>query len=180
MAIINLVSTATAPKVGTTKAYASFSTDSVAGIATTFTSTANNNNGDAASVTGWATGDFFTLTNGGIGGATPWYQQVLGISSLRFNTNLPSSRAAVTAQPITRWERFETRFKPRRVLLTNLTTLDTYMWVKGMGTRTVIKTTAAGARSTLIGNTIWVSTNTTAIHPDILPVSNDYTVEFEY
>lgn len=180
--LTNLINNAASLRYGQDLAAISFSTDATAAIATTLTATGGGGGGTVPSGHGMTTGDFVSIANADIAGTGFWWNQIGGVASTSVNLGLPAVRSTVTTQPMTRWERFETRYRPMKVTLKNLTTLDTYEWTKGMLTRNVIKTTAAGVRSIVAGNTIWVTSSVVAIHPDLLPVSNNFLLElgFDY
>ncbi len=179
MALINVNNQALALPFGNTKALINFSTDANAGITSTITSGANSNTATLASGTGFNNGDWLTIVGGGIAAAN-WYQQILTINGTALTLNTPSVITAVSAAAVSRWERFETRFKPSAIKLTNLGTLEEYVWRKGMATRSAVYTTAAGAKSIVTGNTIWCATTAFGIHPAILPISSTFQIELDF
>jgi hypothetical protein len=121
MTITVTSNTALTAGLGQTSSQVLFTTDAAAAITTTVTGNANDNKVTAASTTGFVQGDIITIANGGLAGANPWVNQILTIAGSLFNTAFPSTRAAVTSQLATRWERIETRFKAKTILLTDLT-----------------------------------------------------------
>lgn len=183
MAITNLVNEAanTYPLFrGSIKSWLRFSTDAVAGIATTISATAAAGTGTLASGTGWSTGDCMTIANADVAGTGPWVAVTTGITGTAVSTNAPLVRSTVSGQACTRWERFLLNFRPKKVTLRNLSNNDEYTWRIGRPTREVIRTVAAGTKTTLTGNTLWLSGNALYIHPDILPVSSNFEVELDY
>lgn len=180
MAIINLINNEAFLLYRQGASRLSFSTDAAAAITSTVTSSADNYGGVVAAAV-FTNGDYVTIANGNPAGTGPWWNQVTsGSGTVNIGLSYPSVKTSVTAQAITKWERFDTRFMPSKVTLKNLSTLDMYEWTNLMGVQQVIKTAASGARTSITGDTIWVTPNAFAIHPNLLPISNNYLIELGY
>lgn len=182
MALINIRNPAAKAAFAARKLQVTFTTDAVAGISNTITTGANGNSGTFGSTpTGFSVLDAVTITNAGPGGNTPWYPKLGTISGSTAGINIPSARTAVTTQPITRWERFQTQYRPNSITLLNKSNGDTYKWTEDMLIRTAWKTEGStGIRTLVTGNNIWCDQTAFYIHPDILPVSTDFSVEMEF
>lgn len=179
--IINLVNNAINLRYREDKAIVKFSTDATAPITTTGTSTGGSQIA-VANGSSFIAGDLITVANANAAGTGNWYNQAGSVGPTTLYVGLPAVITSVTNTLVSRWERFDTRFRPCKVRLVNLTNLDMHEWFKGMPTRTAIKTAAAGSKTLIVGNSIWVNHSTTGIFPDLLPVSCDYVLElnFEY
>lgn len=185
MAIINILNTSLNKLSMAASDSITFSTDAVAFPSTTGNATAGGN-----TITGAVTSSFgypsnplspnlLTIEGGGAGGTVRYLVATISTSSI-FACAVPNVLTTVTGAVIKRFEQFQLQYKPAKIVLTNLTTGDTYTQKQGMAPRTVIKETAAGVRTVVTGNTMCVLGRILNIHGDILPLSSSFHIELTY
>lgn len=165
---------------GAASATIAFTTDSTPAIQATGTSAAGSNYfSNMSSVAGFSTGDFISVEGGGLGGTSPWNTVVLTVSAPNMNTILPSARAAVTNAVINRYERIETRYRAKKLTLTNLTNGDVFTWDTSLLDGQAFKN-SGGVTTTLTSNGLLNRSNAIGIHPNLLPANSSFTLQCDY
>lgn len=165
--------------LGTVSATIAFTTDATPAVQTTATSAKDGTSITLGSGAGVAAGDFLAVETGAFGGVAPWLAAVKSLSGVTATVHFPSVRAAVSGAVCNRMERLETRFKAKKLVLTNLTNGDTYTWEVGMAPGSATKV-SGGVTSTVANNTMSNRSDCVAIHPIILPVSSSFTLKCDY
>lgn len=87
---------------------------------------------------------------------------------------------AVNAVNVSPYFMVRTRFRPDKVVLTNLNTGDRYMWIRDMDENTAIKTAANGTVTMMADSGIWPMANGFAFHPSLLDVSQKMAYEVSF
>jgi hypothetical protein len=87
---------------------------------------------------------------------------------------------AVTAVNVSPYFMIRTRFRPDKVVLTNLNTGDRYEWIREMDENTAIKIAANGTVAMLADSGIWPMANGFAFHPSLLDVSQKMAYEVSF
>lgn len=165
--------------LGVASATILFATDATAAIQTTGTIAAGQGYLTVASSTGMLAGDFIAVETGNTAGTGPWVSTILGsITATNVNTSVPSSRVAVTNAVVNRFERIETRYRAKKITLTNLTNGDIYVWDTTMADNTAAKT--SGGTTTTITDAILNRSNCICLHPSILPISSNFSMQCDY
>jgi len=163
----------------TASATITFSTDSTPAVQTTGTISGGQGYIAVASTTGILAGDFIAVETGNTAGTGPWVSTVLGsITATNLNTSVPSSRVAVSNAVVNRFERIETRYRAKKVTLTNLTNGDVYVWDTTLNDNQAYKT--SGGTTTTISDGILNRSNCIGIHPNLLPVSSNFSLKCDY
>lgn len=156
-----------------------FSTDATPAVQTTGTIAAGQGYLVLASTAGMAAGDFLSAELGNTAGTGPWVSTILGaITGTNVNTSVPSSRVALSGSAIVRFERIETRYRAKKVTLTNLTNGDVFVWDTTLNDNQAYKT-SGGTTSTITG-AILNRSNCIGIHPNLLPASSSFSLVCEY
>lgn len=183
--ITSLVNPALKLAFGVASATLTFSTDSTAAVQTTATGNANDTKFTVASGAGLYRGAFVSVEGGGPGGTVPFVNVVNGpadpitSAGVQLDIPYPSLKAAVSGAVLNRYERFETRFKAKKVTLTNLTTGDIYVWDQTLLDDQATKNPGA-SQVALAYNAILNRSNCIAIHPNLLPPSCSFTLKCDY
>lgn len=165
--------------LGTASATIAFITDGTPGIQTTATSAKDGTSITLGSATGIAGGDLLAVETGAFDGVAPWIASVKSISGATATVHFPSVRTAVSGAVCNRMERIETRFKAKKLVLTNTTSGDTYTWEVGMPLGSASKV-SGGVTTTVNFNTMSNRSNCVAIHPNLLPANSSFTLKCDY
>lgn len=165
--------------LGVASATIAFTTDATPAIQTTATSTKDGSSVTVGSNVGLAVGDFLAIEGAAFDGVSPYIAVVNGFNSGVPQVAFPSVRATVTGAVCNRMERIETRYKAKKLVLTNLTNGDTYTWQVGMALGSATKV-SGGVTTTVASNTMSNRSNCVAIHPNILPASCSFTLQCDY
>jgi hypothetical protein len=130
-------------------------------------------------------GGFLSIEGAGLNGAVPWVV-IIGSSSTDFSSasqsigaSFPSARTAVTNAVANMFERFETRYRAKKVTLTNLTNGDVFVWDQTLLDGQAYKT-SSGTTTTLAYNGILNRSNCIGIHPNLLPANCSFSLKCEY
>ena len=165
--------------LGVASATIQFTTDATPAVQTTATIAGGQGYLAVASSTGIVAGDFLAAETGNSAGTGPWVSTVLGaITATNVNTSVPSSRVALTNGVITRFERIETRYRAKKLTLTNNLNSDAYVWDNTLNDNQALKT--SGGTTTTISNGFLNRPNCVCIHPNLLPASASFTLVCEY
>jgi hypothetical protein len=165
--------------LGVGSATVTFSSDATPPIQTTVSASANGNSMTVGSTTGMVNGDFLVTETGNNAGTGPWVTTILGVSSATvLSLAQPAVRSTVSNAVLNRFERIETRFRATRVTLTNLTNGDVHVWDTTLKDNQAYKT--SGGTTTTITDGILNRSNCIAIHPNLLPVSCNYSLKCDY
>jgi hypothetical protein len=167
---------------GVAAATINFTTDGTAPLTVAVTASAGAANFTVPSNAAMIAGDFYSIEGGGVGGTVPWTANYNGKnngSSTVCATNLPASVVAVTGATAYRYERFETRYRAKKVTLTNLTNGDVYVWDTTLLDDQAYKT-SGGTTTTLANRGILNRSNCIGIHPNLLPASCNFSLKCEY
>jgi hypothetical protein len=177
--IINLTNPLQKLALGVASALATFSTDSTPPVQTTANVGAGNGYMTCATTAGILAGDILALEGANTGGNGPWVSVVLGsITATNINVSVPGARTSVTGAVLNRLERIETRYRAKKVVLTNNTTGDVFMWDTTLRDNQAYKT--SGGVTTTISNGISNRSNCIGIHPNLLPVNCSFTLQCDY
>jgi hypothetical protein len=156
-----------------------FTTDGVPAIQTTVSASANGNSMTVPSTSGMATGDFLATETGNSAGTGPWVTTIIGVSSATvLSLAQPAVRSTVTNAVLSRFERIETRYRAKKVTLTNLTNGDVHVWDTTLKDNQAYKT--SGGTTTTVTAGILNRSNCIGIHPNLLPVNCSFTLQCEY
>lgn len=165
--------------LGVASAIIQFTTDATPAIQTTGTIAGGQGYLTVASSTGMVAGDFIAVETGNTAGTGPWVSTILGaITATNVNTSVPSSRVAVTNAVVNRFERIETRYRAKKVTLTNLTNGDVFVWDATLNDNQAYKT--SGGTTTTISDGILNRSNCICLHPNIVPVSCNFSLQCDY
>lgn len=156
-----------------------FTTDSTPAIQKSATGSANGTNFTVDSITGLVKGDFLATEGAGVGGTGPWVVVVQDASGTTVSAQFPALRTAVSAAVANRFERFETRYRAKKLTLTNLTNGDVYTWDTTLLDNQCYKTSGA-TPTTPITNGFLNRSNCVAIHPNLLPINCSFTLKCDY
>ena len=179
MAITITLNPALTLTFGLSSATISFTTDATPAVQTTATSAANGSGLTVGSTTGIVPGDILAVETGAFDGVSPYNSTVNGVPGVNLSVTFPSVRSAVTAAVCNRMERIETRYKAKKLVLTNLTNGDTHTWQVGMTLGSATK--VSGGNTTTVANNCFANrSNCIGIHPNLLPVSSSFTLLCEY
>jgi hypothetical protein len=165
--------------LGVPSAIVEFTTDGTPAIQTT-----GNVGGGAgymtlAATTGMAAGDFLAVETGNSAGTGPWVSTIIGsVTASNVNVSPPGSRVAVTGAVVSRFERIETRYRAKKVVLTNVTNGDVHMWDTTLKDNQAYK--ASAGATTTISDGILNRSNCIGIHPNLLPVNCSFTLQCDY
>lgn len=177
--LTNIVNPALKLALGVASATVTFSTDGTPAIQTTANVGAGNGYMTLASSTGMLAGDFLALETGNSAGTGPWVSTILGaITATNVNTSVPASRVAVTGAVVNRFERIETRYRAKKVTLTNLTNGDVFVWDTTLYDNQAYKT--SGGTTTTISDGILNRSNCIGIHPNLLPANSNFSLKCDY
>lgn len=166
--------------LGVASATIAFTTDATPAIQTTGTSAKDGSSITLASGTGIIAGDMLAVETGAFDGVSPYISVVNGISGTNATVQFPSVRAAVSGAVINRMERIETRYRAKKLVLTNLTNGDTYTWQVGMALGSATKVAGGGGTTTVTTNTFANRSNCIGVHPNLLPASSSFTLQCDY
>jgi hypothetical protein len=168
---------------GTASATINFTTDGTAPLTVAVTASANAANFTVPSNAAMIAGDFYSIEGGGLGGTVPWTANYNGKnngSSTVCATNLPASVVAVTGATAYRYERFEGRFRPTKITLSNQTNGDVYVWDQTLLDDQAKYTPSGGSTTTLVNRGILCRSNCIGIHPNLLPLNSSFSLKCEY
>lgn len=165
--------------LGTASATIAFTTDATPAVQTTATSAKDGTSITLGSAAGIIAGDFLAVESASFDGTASWMTIVSSISGNTATVAFPSVRTAASGNVCNRMERLETRYKSNKLVLTNLTNGDTYTWQVGMALGSATKV-SGGVTTTVANNTMSNRSDCVAIHPNILPVSNSFTLKCDY
>lgn len=179
MAIIITNNPAITLAFGTASATIAFTTDATPAIQTTVTGAKDGSSITVASSAGIVAGDLLATEGAAFDAASPYISTVNSVSGTNVTVSFPSLRAAVSGAVCNRLERVETRFKAKKLVLTNLTNGDTYTWQVGMAIGSATKV-SGGVTTTVNNNTMVNRSNCIGIHPNILPPSSSFTLSCDY
>jgi hypothetical protein len=156
-----------------------FSTDSTPALQTTVSASANGNSLTLPSTTGIVAGDFVVTETGNSAGTGPWITTVIGVTNATvLGVAQPGVRSTVTNAVLNRFERIETRFRAKKVTLTNLTNGDVHVWDTTLLPNQAYRT--SGGVTTTITDGILNLSNCICIHPNLLPVSSNFSLKCDY
>lgn len=165
--------------LGVASATIAFTTDATPAIQTTATSVANGNGLTVASTAGISPGDILAVEAGAFDGVSPYNSTVNGVPGVNLQVVFPSVRVAVSNAVTNRLERIETRFKAKKLVLTNLTNGDTHTWERGMALGSATK--VSGGNTTTVANNAFANrSNCVGIHPNLLPINSSFTLQCDY
>lgn len=183
--IINLVNPAQKLALSAASTTITFSTDATSAVQTTVTASANGTNMTVASASGMFQGGFLSIEGAGLNGTVPWVV-IIGASSTGYSSasqsigsSFPAARTSVTNAVANMMERFETRYRAKKLTLTNLTNGDVFTWDNTLLDNQAYKT-SDGVTTTLAFNGIVNRPNCVAIHPNLLPVSSNFSLKCDY
>lgn len=165
--------------LGVASATVAFTTDGTPPIQTTATSAKDGNGLTLGSIAGIVPGDILAVEGGAFDGVSPYNSTVNGVPSVNVLVNFPSVRAAVSGAVCNRMERIETRFKAKKLVLTNLTNGDTHTWEVGMALGSATKV-SGGSTTTVNNNAFANRSNCIGIHPNLLPINSSFTLKCDY
>lgn len=183
--ITNLVNPAQKLALGAASATLTFNTDGTAPVQTTVTTTANGTSMTVASALGMFQGGFLSIEGAGLNGTIPWVV-IIGASSTGYSSasqsigaGYPSARTAVTNAVANMFERFETRYRAKKLTLTNLTNGDVYVWDQTLIDNQA-KYTPSGGSTTTVTNGFLSRSNCIAVHPNLLPANCNFSLKCDY
>jgi hypothetical protein len=168
---------------GTASATLNFTTDGTAPFTVAVTASANAANFTVPSNAAMVAGDFYSIEGGGAGGTVPWtinYNGQNNGSATVCASNLPAAVTAVTSATAYRYERFEGRFRAKKVTLTNLTNGDVYAWDQTLLDDQAKYTPSGGSTTTLTSRGILCRSNCIGIHPNLLPINSSFSLKCDY
>lgn len=87
---------------------------------------------------------------------------------------------AVSGVSVSPYFMVRTRFRPDKVVLTNLNTGDRYEWLREMDENTARKVAANGTVTMMADSGIWPMANGFAFHPSLLDVSQKMAYEVSF
>jgi hypothetical protein len=165
--------------LGVPSATIAFTTDSVPALQTTVSASANGNSMTVGSTSGMVNGDFLSAETGDSAGTGPWVTTIIGVSSATvLSLAQPAVRTTVTNAVLSRFERIETRYRAKKVTLTNLTNGDVFVWDTTLKDNQAYKT--SGGATTTITGAILNRSNCICLHPNLLPVNCSFTLKCDY
>jgi hypothetical protein len=183
--ITSLVNPALKLALGVPSATLTFNTDGTPAIQTTLSTSANGTSLSVASALGMFQGGFLSIEGAGLNGTVPWVV-IIGASSTGYSSaaqsigaSFPSARTTVTNAVANMFERFETRYRAKKLTLTNQTTGDVFTWDTSLKDGQAYKT-SAGTTTTLAFNGFLNRSNCVGIHPNLLPVNCSFTLQCDY
>lgn len=183
--ITSLVNPALKLALGVPSATLTFNTDGTAPVQTTLSTSANGTSLSVASALGMFQGGFLSIEGAGLNGTVPWVV-IIGSSSTGFSSaaqsigsSFPSARTAVTNAIANMFERFETRYRAKKLVLTNVTNGDIHTWDPTLLDNQAYKI-SAGSTTTLASNGFLNRSNCIAIHPNLLPANSSFTLQCDY
>jgi hypothetical protein len=130
-------------------------------------------------------GGFLSIEGAGLNGTIPWVV-IIGASATNYSSasqsigsGYPSARTTVTNAIANMFERFETRYRAKKLTLINVTTGDVSVWDPTLLDNQA-KVTPSGGSTTTVTNGFLNRSNCVGVHPNLLPINCSFTLKCDY